>query len=162
NAWRTFTSVTWPVILPTALATLLVKVVIGFKVFDLVVVVTEGGPGVSTILTPFEIYRTALRGDFNVGIAAAETLVFGLLVAAGAALVTVLAGVPAAYFTARAGRRGERLGTLLLAGYCAPPIVAMLPLYYLLKSIGLANTLLGLILVNGLANVPVAVWLLDG
>jgi multiple sugar transport system permease protein len=92
----------------------------------------------------------------------ARMLVNSWVVAVGAALVTIVVGVPAAYFTARAGRRGERLGTVVLASYCAPPIVAMLPLYYLLKSAGLANSLPGLILVDGLANVPVAVWLLDG
>ncbi|MFB9378247.1 carbohydrate ABC transporter permease [Kineococcus gynurae] len=84
------------------------------------------------------------------------------VVAIGATLLTSLVAVPAAYVTARAGRRGERLQTLLLASYCAPPVVAVLPLYYLLKTGGLTNSVVGLILVNGLANVPVAVWLLDG
>ncbi|MCU1651720.1 MAG: binding-protein-dependent transport system inner rane component, partial [Pseudonocardia sp.] len=45
---------------------------------------------------------------------------------------------------------------------CAPPVVAVLPLYFLLKNVGLTNSVLGLALVDGLANVPVAVWLLDG
>ncbi|WP_432520309.1 carbohydrate ABC transporter permease [Kineococcus sp. SYSU DK006] len=84
------------------------------------------------------------------------------VVAAGATLLTSVVAVPAAYVTARAGARGERLQALLLASYCAPPIVAVLPLYYLLKQAGLTNSALGLVLVNGLANVPVAVWLLDG
>ena len=84
------------------------------------------------------------------------------VVAVGATLLTAVVAVPAAYYTARSRRRGERLGTLLLAGYCAPPVVAMLPLYFLLKNAGLTNHLLGLVLVDGLANVPVAVWLLDG
>ena len=83
------------------------------------------------------------------------------LVSAGAALLTAAIAVPAAYYTAR-GRGGPKLGTLLLASYCAPPVVAVLPLYYLLKSTGLTNSALGLILVTGLANVPVAVWLLEG
>lgn len=84
------------------------------------------------------------------------------VVAIGATVLTSLVAVPAAYVTARAGVRGERLQTVLLASYCAPPIVAVLPLYYLLKQADLTNTAVGLILVNGLANVPVAVWLLDG
>ncbi|MEZ0164275.1 carbohydrate ABC transporter permease [Kineococcus sp. LSe6-4] len=84
------------------------------------------------------------------------------VVAVGATVLTSLVAVPAAYVTARAGARGERLQAVLLASYCAPPIVAVLPLYYLLKQADLTNTAAGLILVNGLANVPVAVWLLDG
>jgi multiple sugar transport system permease protein len=84
------------------------------------------------------------------------------LVALGATVLTSVVAVPAAYVTARAGARGEKLQTLLLASYCAPPVVAVLPLYYLLKQTDLTNSVLGLVLVDGLANVPVAVWLLDG
>jgi multiple sugar transport system permease protein len=49
-------------------------------VFDLVVVVTSGGPGVSTTVASFEVFRTAFRGSFEVGTAAAETLLLGLVV----------------------------------------------------------------------------------
>jgi multiple sugar transport system permease protein len=83
------------------------------------------------------------------------------LSAVGAALLAVLIAAPAAYFTAR-HTRGERLLTVLLASYCAPPIVAIIPLFFLLRYVGLTNNLSGLIVVNGIANVPVAVWLLDG
>jgi multiple sugar transport system permease protein len=83
------------------------------------------------------------------------------ITAAGAAVLTVLIAVPAAYFTARSFR-GERLLTLLLTSYCAPPIVAIIPLFFLLRYVGLTNTALGLVLVNGIANVPVAAWLIDG
>ncbi|GLZ14592.1 ABC transporter permease [Actinomadura sp. NBRC 104425] len=84
------------------------------------------------------------------------------IVAAGGAALTLVIAVPAAYYTARARRGGERLLSLVLASYCAPPVVAVLPLFYLLRTAGLGNTLTGLALVTGLANVPVAVWLLDG
>ncbi|MEU1666240.1 carbohydrate ABC transporter permease [Streptomyces sparsogenes] len=83
-------------------------------------------------------------------------------VAAGSVVLTLLIAVPGAYFTARAGRRGARLATLVLSSYCAPPVVAVLPLFYLLRNLELNNTVTGLALVDGLANVPVAIWLLDG
>ena len=83
-------------------------------------------------------------------------------VAIGATALTALVAVPTAYVTARAGRAGKRLHGALLAAYCAPPVIAVLPLYFLLKSVSLTNSVVGLALVNGLANVPVAVWLLDG
>ncbi len=89
GAWRSFTAVVWPIITPTALAVVLLKVVIGFKAFDTIVVVTEGGPGLATILAPFEIYRTGLRGDFDMGVAAAETLVFGVVVGLVTTVLTV-------------------------------------------------------------------------
>lgn len=78
--WRTFTAVTWPAVLPTVLSVLFLELVLGFKVFDLVAVVTAGGPGLSTVVASYEIFRTGLRGDYDVGVAAAETLVFGVLV----------------------------------------------------------------------------------
>ncbi|MCU1662973.1 MAG: binding-protein-dependent transport system inner rane component [Pseudonocardia sp.] len=92
----------------------------------------------------------------------ARMLANSWLVAVGATLLTAVIAVPTAYVTARAGRRGKRLYSVLLAAYCAPPVVAVLPLYFLLKSVDLTNSTIGLALVNGLANVPVAVWLLDG
>jgi multiple sugar transport system permease protein len=92
----------------------------------------------------------------------AQMLANSWVVAIGATLLTAVIAVPTAYVTARAGRSGKRLYSGLLAAYCAPPVVAVLPLYFLLKSVGLTNSVIGLALVNGLANVPVAVWLLDG
>jgi multiple sugar transport system permease protein len=83
-------------------------------------------------------------------------------VASGSVVLTLLIAVPGAYFTARAGRRGARLASAILSSYCAPPVVAILPLFFLLREVGLSNTVTGLVLVDGLANVPVAVWLLDG
>jgi len=84
------------------------------------------------------------------------------VVALLAVAVTLALALPGAYYTARAGRAGERLSAVVMASYCAPPVVAVLPLFFLLRSAGLNNTLPGLALVVGLANLPVAVWLLDG
>lgn len=92
----------------------------------------------------------------------ARMLTNSWVIALGATVLTAVIATPTAYFTARAGRSGQRLYSVLLAAYCAPPVVAVLPLYFLLKSVGLTNSVVGLALVNGLANVPVAVWLLDG
>ncbi|WP_343943454.1 sugar ABC transporter permease, partial [Pseudonocardia zijingensis] len=78
--WRTLRSVVGPVVAPTVVAAAVLQLVIAFKVFDLVAVVTAGGPGVATIVAGFEVFRTAFRGSFEVGTAAAETIVLGLLV----------------------------------------------------------------------------------
>ncbi|MGH3580763.1 MAG: carbohydrate ABC transporter permease [Mycobacterium sp.] len=88
--WRTFTTVTWPAIAPTALAVLVLELVIGYKVFDLIVVITSGGPGFATTLTPYVIYQTGLRGSFDMGTAAAQTLVFAFVVGAVATVLTTL------------------------------------------------------------------------
>jgi multiple sugar transport system permease protein len=89
-------------------------------------------------------------------------LVNSWVVAALAVALTIVIALPGAYYVARAGRRGDRLAGVTMAAYCAPPVVAVLPLFFLLRSLGLNNTLPGLALVVGLANLPVAVWLLDG
>ena len=70
--WRTFTTVVWPAIAPTAWAVLILELVIGYKVFDLIVVITSGGPGFATTLSPFVIYQTGLRGSFDMGTAPSE------------------------------------------------------------------------------------------
>ncbi|WP_084216392.1 carbohydrate ABC transporter permease [Pseudonocardia spinosispora] len=83
---RTLTEVVGPFVAPSVIAAVL-ELVIAFKVFDLIVVVTAGGPGVSTTVAGFEVFRTAFRGSFEVGTAAAETLLLGLVVGAVLAVV---------------------------------------------------------------------------
>lgn len=48
SGWRIFWSITLPLLLPTLFAAAMVRVVIGFKVFDEVFLLTSGGPGTST------------------------------------------------------------------------------------------------------------------
>ncbi len=88
--WRTFVTVTWPAISPTVWAVAVLELVIGYKVFDSIVVVTAGGPGFSTALSPFVIYQTGLRGSFDMGTAAAQTLVFALVVGVATTVFTPL------------------------------------------------------------------------
>jgi multiple sugar transport system permease protein len=90
NPWRTFTTVTWPAIAPTIWAVAVLELVIGYKVFDLIVVITAGGPGFSTALSPYVIFQTGLRGSFDMGTAAAQTLIFALVVGLVATVVTSL------------------------------------------------------------------------
>ncbi|EFL22132.1 putative ABC transporter permease protein [Streptomyces himastatinicus ATCC 53653] len=76
---RTLRSVVLPYIEPTLLSVLTLKLVIGFKVFDIVYVVTAGGPGFSTTTSTYDIQRTALQ-EFDVGSAAAATVLFSLII----------------------------------------------------------------------------------
>ncbi|MFF7655680.1 carbohydrate ABC transporter permease [Streptomyces sp. NPDC007983] len=86
--WRTVRSVVLPYIEPTLLSVLTLKLVIGFKVFDIVYVVTSGGPGFSTTTSTYDIQRTALQ-DFDVGSAAAATVLFSLLIGVVTSVVTL-------------------------------------------------------------------------
>jgi multiple sugar transport system permease protein len=60
-------------------AVFLLKMVIAFKTFDLVYVMTFGGPGAATNVATFEIWKTGLH-EFDIGLAAAETLVLAVAV----------------------------------------------------------------------------------
>jgi multiple sugar transport system permease protein len=88
--WRSFTTVIWPTIAPSVLAVAILELVIGFKVFDLVVVITSGGPGFATTFSPYAIYQTGLRGSFDMGTAAAQTLIFAFVVGLVATALTAV------------------------------------------------------------------------
>lgn len=73
--WR----VTLPILAPMLVAIFLLRLVMAFKTFDLVYVLTFGGPGDATSIASFEIWKSALR-EFDVGLASAQTLLFALVV----------------------------------------------------------------------------------
>jgi len=79
GVWQTFWKITFPLILPTIATVLVLKLVVSFKVFDLVFIMTSGGPGFDTTVSSYSIYRTALQ-TFDVGAAAAQTIAFLVLV----------------------------------------------------------------------------------
>lgn len=79
SAGRVFWGITLPLLAPALLAILLLRLIMAFKLFDLVYALTKGGPGFDTTVGGFQIYRLALE-RFDVGAAAAQTILFGLLV----------------------------------------------------------------------------------
>ena len=79
SPWRAFRGITLPMILPALVAIGLLRLIMAFKVFDLVYALTNGGPGFDTTVGTFQIYRVALQ-QFDVGYAAAQTILFGVLV----------------------------------------------------------------------------------
>ena len=46
--WRTFWSITLPLLAPTLLVAAVIRTVLGFKVFDEIYLLTGGGPGTAT------------------------------------------------------------------------------------------------------------------
>lgn len=79
SEWRAFWSVTLPLLLPALAAIGLLRMIGAFKLFDLVYALTQGGPGFSTTVGSYLIYRTGFE-KFDVGYAAALTMLFGLFV----------------------------------------------------------------------------------
>lgn len=74
-----FRYVTLPLIAAPLASIFLIKLIFSFKLFDLVYVLTYGGPGFATTTTGFSIFRLAMQ-QFEVARAAAETLIFATLI----------------------------------------------------------------------------------
>ncbi len=79
--WQSFTQITLPLLMPQVLIVLLFRFAGAFGVFDLIQVMTGGGPGGSTEVVSLYIYSTVMRYlDFGYG-AALVVVTFLLLVA---------------------------------------------------------------------------------
>ncbi|GAB7193450.1 sugar ABC transporter permease [Kineococcus sp. NUM-3379] len=85
NAWQRFWNITLPCLRPTTFLVLVMVTVGSFKVFDLIVVMTDGGPGRSTTVLSQLIYREGIR-EGRFGYASAISLVLFVIVLA----ITVL------------------------------------------------------------------------
>jgi multiple sugar transport system permease protein len=78
--WQSFTKITLPLLMPQILIVLLFRFAGAFGVFDLIQVMTGGGPGGATEVVSLYIYATVMRYlDFGYG-AALVVVTFLLLV----------------------------------------------------------------------------------
>lgn len=79
NAWQRFWNVTLPALRPTTFFVMVMLTVSSFKVFDLIIVMTDGGPGRSTTVLSQIIYREGIiEGRF--GYSSAISLVLFVIV----------------------------------------------------------------------------------
>ena len=74
SAWQTLFKITLPLVAPITLAMLVLKTVWTFQVFDIVYVLTAGGPASATQVVSYYIYDTSFR-QLNFGYAAAMSYV---------------------------------------------------------------------------------------
>jgi multiple sugar transport system permease protein len=81
HPWDRFVRVTWPMLGPTTLFVVVTTTITAFRVFDTVAVVTRGGPEGRSDVLLYSIYLEGFQ-YFNIGYAAALTLVFLLVVVA--------------------------------------------------------------------------------
>lgn len=72
--WQEVRHIILPLMLPTIVITVLFRVILSFKVFDEVYLLTSGGPGTATEVINFSIYRTFFRQD-QVGYGSAMSVV---------------------------------------------------------------------------------------
>ncbi|MBW4094678.1 MAG: sugar ABC transporter permease [Acidobacteria bacterium] len=75
RAWQRFWNVTVPALRPTTFFVMVMLTVASFKVFDLIVVMTGGGPGRSTTVLSQLVYQNGiLQGNFGYSSAISFTL----------------------------------------------------------------------------------------
>ncbi len=59
SKWQSFKFITMPLMAPTFLVAILLRLITAFKTYDLIYVLTKGGPGTSTEVVSYYIYKTA-------------------------------------------------------------------------------------------------------
>ena len=79
TAWQELVFITLPMMLPTILVTFAFRLVLAFKVFDEVYLLTSGGPGTATEVVSFTLYQRFFTED-RVGYGAAMAVVVIFLV----------------------------------------------------------------------------------
>jgi len=63
NFWQEMRHIVVPMMLPTIVITVVFRIILSFKVFDEVYLLTSGGPGTSTEVVNFSIYRVFFSQD---------------------------------------------------------------------------------------------------
>jgi multiple sugar transport system permease protein len=83
SAWRVFCHVTLPLLLPTILITTMLRMIWTANYMDLIMIMTGGGPGYSSLTVPLHAYYTAYkRLDFGYGstIAIVQVAILGVAI----------------------------------------------------------------------------------
>ncbi len=79
NPWQAFTKISLPLIRPTMLFVCVMTMLSSFQIFDIIQVMTNGGPSNQTQVLMLDIYKSAFRYQ-NMGWAAAESFILFLIV----------------------------------------------------------------------------------
>jgi ABC-type sugar transport system permease subunit len=87
SRFRSFVSITIPMMTPLLLLQLILAINLSFQAFNQIQVLTKGGPGASTYLFMYKIYDNAFGGYPQLGLASAEALLLFVVVV----LVSVVA-----------------------------------------------------------------------
>ncbi|WP_420112254.1 carbohydrate ABC transporter permease [Pseudactinotalea sp.] len=86
SAVQKFMSITVPILKPTTFFILVTSIVGNFQTFDLIYILTQGGPANATTVITYEIYQTAFQ-QFRMGLATAQSVVLLVVLV----LLTILA-----------------------------------------------------------------------
>ena len=79
NAFQQFKDITLPYMRPVIIITLLIRLIFALKTYDLIYIMTKGGPGDATDLISYYIYRSAFIG-LDLGQAASMSVILLFIV----------------------------------------------------------------------------------
>lgn len=75
SKFRQFINITLPLLKPTILILIMLGIIYTFKVFDLILIMTGGGPGNATTVLPYYAYQLAFRTfNFSLGATVASIM----------------------------------------------------------------------------------------
>jgi multiple sugar transport system permease protein len=80
SGWQSLRHITVPLMVPIIVVAVLIRVVAAVKTYDLIYILTRGGPGTSTETISYLIWRTGLAGPLNIGQAAAGSIILLLVI----------------------------------------------------------------------------------
>lgn len=90
NGWTKFRYITFPLILPTLATTTVLNVIYGLKVFDMVYVLTKGGPGKATTEVLYTaVFKRFGTGQYAVG-TALSSVMFVIMVFVGIFMIRIM------------------------------------------------------------------------
>lgn len=87
SSWYVFKRLTLPMVAPQIVVIFIFRLLIALKVFDLIYMLTFGGPGNTTQVASFYIYRVSFK-QFNTGYGAALSILVLLLISVVVTLLT--------------------------------------------------------------------------
>lgn len=79
SGWQLFSRIIFPLMWRTAVVVIMIRFMQLFNMFDLVLVLTRGGPGTSSRTLSYNLYLEGLQ-NYNIGVAAAMTWLIVILV----------------------------------------------------------------------------------
>jgi multiple sugar transport system permease protein len=78
NFVQKFFRITMPMLKPATFFILVTSIIANFQTFDLIYILTEGGPANATSVVTYRIYQTAFQ-EFRMGLAAAQSVILLLV-----------------------------------------------------------------------------------
>ncbi len=75
SGWERFKNITFPLIMPSITVAVFMALVSSLKIFEILITLTQGGPGTATESISYNIYREAFQ-KYNWGFASAKSVIF--------------------------------------------------------------------------------------